>query len=202
MLLFLAQFHVPIRQIDEVFPAFVVVHPEIDLNKRTPFGALGFADEMHPGFLRSVVGLAGVAGDAGANDVFPSRGTAAIARDDVVQIQVFAIQGLAAILAHVIVPFENVVPGEFDFLLRQAVEHDKQDDTRDAYSEGDGVDAFRMRILLGEILPLIEAEGLESAVVSPKDGLCMPFEKKGEGAAGCADVDSLPKAVQDQHMLV
>jgi len=82
--LFLAQFHVPIGQVNEMLPAFVMVHSKIDLDEGTPFWALGFADEMHAGFLWRVVCLERIAGDAGANDVLPSRRTAAVARNDMI----------------------------------------------------------------------------------------------------------------------
>ena len=64
-----------------MFPAVVPLQREIDLHERTPFGALGFADEMHAGFLRRAIGLARVALDARAHDVFPGRRAAAVARE-------------------------------------------------------------------------------------------------------------------------
>jgi hypothetical protein len=73
---------------------------------------------------------------------------------------------MAAVLTGIAVALENVVPREFDFLLGQPVEHDQQNDARDADFEGDGGDGFRVRLLGGEIAPLAEAEGLEIAVAS------------------------------------
>ena len=55
-----------------MLPAFVLVQAQVDLDEGTPLGPLGLADEVHAGFLRRVIGLARVAGDAGADDVFPS----------------------------------------------------------------------------------------------------------------------------------
>lgn len=76
----LAQFHVPIREINEVFPTVVLVETEIDLHKRTPLGPLGFLDQVHPGLLGRAVGLAGVALDARADNVFPRCRPATITR--------------------------------------------------------------------------------------------------------------------------
>src|SRR5688572_6234492 len=81
-----AEFDVPIGQIEEMLPAIVVLSAEIDLDERTPLRPLGLANEMHAGFGRSTVGFAGVTTNAGAHDVFPSGGAAAIAWHDVVEI--------------------------------------------------------------------------------------------------------------------
>jgi hypothetical protein len=184
-----------------MFPT-VVLDAEGDLDEGTPFGALGFADEMHAGFLRGAVGFAGVARDARANDVFPSGGAAAIARDNVVEIEVLALEKLSAVLTCIAVALENVVAGEFDFLAREAVEHEEQNDAGDADFEGDGGDGFRVGFLLGKIAPLAEAEGLENSGVIAQDHLGVPLEEEGEGAAGRADIDRLPEAVEHQHMLI
>src|SRR5208282_249457 len=66
----LAQFDVPIGQVNEMLPTVVPVQAEIDLHKRTPFRALGLADEVHAGFLRLAVGFLRIAFDAGTNNVF------------------------------------------------------------------------------------------------------------------------------------
>lgn len=178
-----------------MLPAFVMVHAKIDLHEGTPLGPPRFANEVHARFLRRVVRLASIAGDAGADNVLPSRRAAAIAGDDMVEIQIFAIKDLAAILAGVVVPLENIMTRELDFFLRQPVEHHQQDDAWHANLERDGMDALRMRVLLGEILPLIEAESLERTVVSTEDSLGVAFEEQSESAAGGADVDCLPEAI-------
>src|SRR5688572_33255910 len=85
-----AEFDVPVGEIEEVFPGVVVAHAQIYLHERAPLGTFGFADEMESGFGRSAVGFPGVTLDAGANDVFPSGRAAAIARDDVVEVEVAA----------------------------------------------------------------------------------------------------------------
>ena len=119
---------------------------EVDLHEGTPFRSLRFADEPQAGFLRRAIGFLGIAGDARTNNIFPRRGPAVVARNDMVQVQVFPLQNQPAILASVFVPLKNVVPGKFDFLLGQAIEHHQQDDARDANAEGDGANAFRMRV--------------------------------------------------------
>ena len=118
-----------------MLPAIVLMQAEVDLHERSPFRPLGFADEMHSGLLRCAVRFARVALDAGANDVLPCGRTAAVTRDDVIQVQIFTLKNLAAVLAHVLIAFKNVVAREFDFLFRHPIENHQQDDARDPDAE-------------------------------------------------------------------
>lgn len=185
-----------------MFPGIVVAHPEIYLDERPPLWTFGFADEVEAGFLRGAVGFFGITLDAGANDIFPGGRAAAIARDHVVKIQVAPIEHLAAILAGVVVAFEDIVAREFHFLLRHPVEEAEQDDARHADPERNGMDAFRVRLLIRKIVPLRKVVGLEGPIGVVEDHLRVPFEEEREGAPGGADVDRLPKPVQHQNLLV
>ena len=124
-----------------------MVCAEIDLDKGPPLGSFRFADQVQAGFGRSAVRFAGVADDAGADNVLPSGGASPVAGNDMIQIQIFAVKNISAILAGVPVALKNIVPGELDLLLWQPIEHDQQDDARHADFEGDGMDAFGMRFL-------------------------------------------------------
>ena len=168
------------------------MHPQIDLDKRPPLGPFRLANEMHARFLRRVIGLARVARNAGANNVLPSRGTAAITRDHMIQIQILPVKNLAAILAGVEVPLKNIMPRELHFLFRHPVEHDEQDHARHADFKRDGMNAFWMRLLLGQIMPLIKTESLKRPIVAAEDSLGMPFKKQSKGASGGANIDRLP----------
>lgn len=185
-----------------MFPTVVLMEAKVDLHEGTPLRSAGFANEMHAHFLRGVIGFEGVAGNAGANDVFPRGRPAAVARDDVVQVQILAIQSLAAVLAGAVVTLENVVPGELDLLFGKAVEDDQKDDARDANPERNGVNALGVRFLFGEVLPLVEIVSLKGAVFRAEHHLGVAFEQQRQGAAGGADVYRLPQPVEDQHMLV
>lgn len=190
-----AEFDVPVGEIEEVLPGVVVAHAQIYLHEGAPLGTFRFADQMQTGFLRGAVGFPGITLDTGANNVFPCGGAAAVARDDVIQIQVAAIKDFRAILTGIVVALEDVVARELHFFFRHAIEEAKQDDAGDADAEGNGVDAFRMRLVIGEIVPLREVVGLEGAVSVVEDDLCVAFEKQGQSAPGGADVNSLPEPV-------
>ena len=83
-------------------------------------------------FARKAVAFARIARNTRANHVFPSRGTAPVARHDVIEIKIAPIEERAAILASVLVSLEYVVAREFYFLLWKPIEHKQHDHARDA----------------------------------------------------------------------
>ena len=156
-----AQLDVPVGEINELLPTVVLVEAEIDLHEWTPLGSLRLLYQMHSRFLRCAIGFASVARDAGANDVFPCRRPAMIARNDVIEIQIFAIKFFPAVLAGVAVALENVVSRELHFLFRHTIISEQQDDARQADAEGDGFDGLWVGRLLGQIVPRGEVVGLK-----------------------------------------
>ena len=172
-----AQLYVPISQINEVLPAIVTVQAEIDLHKWTPLRPLGFADEMQARFLRRVIRLLRIALDARADNIFPRRRAAAIARDDVVQIQIFAFENYATVLARVFIALKNIMPRELHFLLRHAVVHEQQDNARHPDAKRNGMDRFVVRRALGKITPLVKIEGAKRAVRSVHHYLGLTLKK-------------------------
>jgi hypothetical protein len=179
-----------------------MIKTKINLHEWTPLRPFRFTDEVHGGFLRRAIGLLRITNDARADDVFPGGGSAAIARDNVIQIQILPVKNFSAILAGILVPFENVVPCKLHFLFGQTVEYGEQNDPGNSDAERNGVNTFRMRLLLGEITPLIEIERLIGPLVIAQHDLGMTFKKKCKGATDSADVYCLPQAVQNQHMLI
>jgi len=188
----LAQFHVPVSKINEMLPAIVLVQCKVDLDEWTPLRPLRLADEMHTGLLRCAVGFARIASNARANNIFPRGRTTPVARDDVIEVQFASIESFAAILAGVLVAFEDVMPCEFDLFLGQMVIDYKQDDAWDADPERDRMDALRVRFLLGEIVPLGEIVGLEGAILPIKDSLSVALKQQCQRPAGGANVNRLP----------
>lgn len=129
----------------------------------THSGFFGFSDEAHLCFLGRAIAFLGVAGDAGADDVFPSRPAAAVARDDVVEVQFLALKPTAAVLAGVFVALEDVVPGEFDFFFGQSIKKQQHDDSGDSDAPLDRMHHVVLGVILGKIAPLTEIKRLESA---------------------------------------
>src|SRR5262245_13324569 len=178
-----------------MFPRVVVAHSQVYLDEWAPLRALGLANQVQAGFLRGAIGLPGITLDAGTNDILPSGWAAAVARDDVVEVQITAIKDFATILAGVVIAFENVVARKFYLLLRHAIEKAEQNDARHADTERNRVDTLRVRLLVGEVVPLREIVGLERAICIVQNDLGMAFKKQREGAPGGADVHSLPEPV-------
>ena len=185
-----------------MLPTIVVAGAKVDLDERSPLRALGFAHEVHAGLMGSPIRFPGITLDAGANDIFPSGGAAPFARYYVIQVQILPVKDEPAVLAGIPVPLKNVVPGELDLLLRHAIKQCEDDYARNANAEGDGVNAFGMRLFPGEIVPLVEAVGLEGAVRQVEHHLGMPLKKERERAPRTANVHSLPQSVQNKNLLV
>ena len=60
----LAQFDVPVGEIEEMLPAIVVLAGETDVDERSPFRAPWLADKLKARFVGKPVALPRVAGDA------------------------------------------------------------------------------------------------------------------------------------------
>jgi len=80
----IAQLHVPVRQINEVLPEIVLRRSKGDLDKWPPLWPLRFADQCHVRIAGEPVAFARIARDARANNVFPSRRPASVARHDMI----------------------------------------------------------------------------------------------------------------------
>lgn len=179
-----------------MLPAIVIMDTEIDLDERPPFRSFRFADQMHARFLWSAIGLACIALDAGADNVFPRGRAISVPRNDVIQIEIFTIEDFATVLARIAIALKNIVPREFHFLLGQPVKKDQQNDSWNADFERDGMDAIGVGFLLREIAPLMEIERLVRSIVRAKDRLGLSFKKQSKSAADSANIDCLPEPIQ------
>src|SRR4029077_8115181 len=105
----IAQFDIPVREIDKVLPEVVLRSGKGDLDKRPPLWPLGFADQAHVRFARKPVAFACVATDARAHNVFPRSRPSAVARHYVIQIEFASIENLTAVLACILVALKDIV---------------------------------------------------------------------------------------------
>ena len=124
------------------------------------------------------------------------------ARDHMVEVQITPIKSPAAVLANIFITFKNIVSRELHLLSGKPIVTKQQNYTWNAQAKRHGSDGFRMRLGLGEILPLAKAESLKPVGVIIVNHLCVPGEEQANGAAHRADVHRLPKAVQHEHGLV
>ena len=119
-----------------------------------------------------------------------------------IEIEVLAITGRAAVLAGILVALENIVACKFHFLFGDVIINQKENDPRNAQPQRDRSNRFRVGFLSREVLPLCEAEGLKRAVVTVEDRLSVPLKEERQSAARGANVDRLPQPVQHEHVLV
>ena len=59
-----------------------------------------------------------------------------------------------------------------------------------------------MRFLPGKVVPLTEIVGLERPVAAPEHSLRLPLKQERQRPSRGADIDRLPQAIQDEHMLI
>ena len=185
-----------------MLPEIVLRSSKGDLHKWPPLRPLRFTDQAHVRFARKPIALACIAGDAGANHVFPSRRPAPVAWHDVIQIQVASIEELAAVLAGVLVALKHIVSGKFYFLLRKPIEHKQHDDSRDPDPERDGRNQFMIGRVRGQIAPALEVVRRKVARVIRRNNLGVPCVYERKGAASRADVHGLPEPVEHQNLTV
>ena len=103
-----------------------------DVHKGAPFWALRFFKQLHPRLVRQAIPLAGIADDAGADDIFPGGLASAIARQHMVDIELATLKMFTAVLAGILIPFKDIEPRELDLLFWEALKEAEDDDSRNA----------------------------------------------------------------------
>lgn len=141
----IAQLDVPVGEIDKVLPEIMLWSGKSDVDERPPFWPFRFANQAHVRFSREPVAFARIASNARANHVFPRSCPSAIARHDVIEIELASIEKFAAILTGVLVALENIVASEFYFLLWKPIENQKYNHPRDTNLKRNSCDYFVIR---------------------------------------------------------
>jgi hypothetical protein len=113
-----------------------------------------------------------------------------------VQIQIIAIKESAAVLAGVLVPLKNVVPGKFYFLFWQPIKKQEHDHARDPNFPSNGGDDFVFRRSCGEVTPTIKIMREKIICLVGRNNVGVAGINERESAANSADIDRLPKAIQ------
>jgi len=185
-----------------VLPEIVLGRSKGDLHKWPPFWPLRFADQAHVRFSRKTVAFTRVARNTRANHVFPSRRPAPVARHDVIQIKLAAIEELATVLAGVLVSLKHVVSGEFYFLLRKPIEHKQHNHPWDPDLERNGRNHFMLGRVGGQIAPAFEIVRRKVICIIRRNNLGVPCIYERKGAASRADVHRLPEPVKHQNLTV
>jgi hypothetical protein len=196
------QLHVPVSEVNEVTPAVIDTTAERDVHEGAPLRSLRFAEELHPGLVGKFVTLARVAGDAGADDIFPSRLPAAITGENVVDVEAGTVEHDTAVLAGVSVPFKNVVTGELDLLPGETIEKAEDDDPGNPDAEGNGLQHPFLGMGSGKITPTQKVMCQKITGAIGGYDLCLPLVKERERPAGRAGIDGLPQPVEHKDRLI
>ena len=161
-----------------------------------PLRSLWLTDKTHVRFARKAVAFSGVTRDTGTDDVLPRGGAATVPWNDVIEVQIVSIKNVPAVLAGILVTLEHVVPGELHFLLRQPIEHEQHDDSRNANLPRDRGDYFVIRRGRGEISPAVEIVSEKVVGVVRRNHVGVAGINQSERATSRADIDRLPQAVE------
>ena len=97
-----------------------------------------------------------------------------------VKVQVLPLFFIAAVLAGEGIPLENILPGQLDLFLGNAVKQHQHNHARDADTEADGVVGVLPLVALAGLLPATEVKGAEILPV-PVHHLRMAHVKEAEG---------------------
>jgi len=139
-----------------MFPEIVLRRGKCNVDERPPFWPLRFPDQTHVRFAGEPVAFARIARNARANHVLPRSRSTAIARHDVIEIELAAIEKFAAVLTGVLIALENIVAGKFHFLLWKPIENQKYNHPRDTNFKRNRCDYFVLRRICRQVAPAFE----------------------------------------------
>lgn len=115
-----------------------------------------------------------------------------------IEIEIASIKHFSAVLAGVFVTLKNIVPSEFDLLFWKTIKNNEQNHLRNADAKRDGSDAFAFISILGEGSPASEIKGLKGSALFINH-LRSAFKKECKCASCAANMDRLPKPIENQH---
>ena len=185
-----------------MLPEIVLWGRKCDMHERPPFRSLRFANQAHVRFARKAIAFTRIATDTRANHVLPRGCSSPITRYDVIEIELAAIENLAAVLAGVFVTFKHIMSGKFHFLFWKPIENQKHNHPRDANLERNRRDDFVIRRVCRQIAPAFEIVRHEIVRLIGRNNVGMTGIYQREGATRRADVNRLPQAVKHQNLVV
>jgi hypothetical protein len=183
-----------------MFPRIIPCLTELQMQHGSPLRSLRFVQQLQARLARRAVAFATIARYARAHDIFPRSLAAPIARNDVIEIEIFAVEFMPAVLAGVVVALKDVVARKLHFLLGHPIEKEEQDHLGHANGEGDRAHHIGALIAAREAEPLVERHGLKRTAVGLHD-LGVALIEKHERALDAADVDRLPETIEHEDVV-
>jgi hypothetical protein len=121
-----------------------------------------------------------------------------IPRDNVIQIQIPPIFRFTAVLASIGVPFEDILPSQFNLFFRYPIKKHQYNNPWNADSKANGANRILALIILAELLPPMEIKGPKIIPCTiTLHNLGMPHIQEAKSPPDRTDVHCLPKAVKD-----
>ena len=167
-----------------------------------PFWPLRFSDQAHVSVTREPVAFARIAADARTNHILPRRRPSPVAGNNMIQIELAAIENLAAVLAGVLVALEHVVARKFHFLLWEPIENKKHNHTWNADLKRNRRDDFVGGRVCRQTAPAFEIMCHEIVRLIGRNNVSVTRINQREGATGGADIHRLPEPVEYQNLTV
>ena len=168
--------------------------------KGAPAGLFRLAEEMHVCLRGQFVRFAGIAANAGTDDIFPGGFAAFLSRNDMIKIQIVVFEAFPAVLAGEFIALEDRLPTEFDILFREPVIMVENNDRRYANLMGDRVQDIITGVGSGKSYPRGSIVSLESGFRIGVDDLRMPNGKQADGPLDATNIHRLPEPVQHQNL--
>lgn len=159
--------------------------------------ASGRAAQVHPRLLGRAVALGDVALDAGQDDVFPRRASAARAGDDMINGEVLAGGTMAAILAGIAVAQIDIAPVEFDDARGHPMVTDEADDL--GHEEAEGGSAHEQITVRGDVLTQLAPGMIIMGLIIFGDDLGQVLHKEDDGPLDIADVNRGPISIKNEY---
>ena len=119
-----------------------------------------------------------------------------------IQIELAAIENLAAVLAGVLVALEHVVARKFHFLLWEPIENKKHNHTWNADLKRNRRDDFVGGRVCRQTAPAFEIMCHEIVRLIGRNNVSVTRINQREGATGGADIHRLPEPVEYQNLTV
>ncbi len=119
-----------------------------------------------------------------------------------IQIKIDPVENIAAVLAGIVIPLENVVPRKLHFLLGQPIKKEKNDDARDPNLPRDGRDQFVVGRRRRKVTPAGEIVGEKTISLIRGNHLSMARVNQRKSTTRRANINRLPQAIQNQHLTI
>lgn len=189
----LLQRHVPVGLADESRPGL-----DADLFcriNRSPLGASRAPPQPHSRLFGGTIPLSAVAVHTGQDAILPGRFPSPCPWDDVINCELIGWELLSAVLAGVVIPFEEIPPAERDPGVRHSIEFPQGNDFGHSQSEGDALNEA-LTVCRCQLCPIGPAI---SAKVFWIDYQGCPLIDQDQGPGNRRHVDGLPISIEHQR---